>query len=369
MNRACAIALMILTCTVMPGCEKPPERKPKTPPMKVVTVEVKRGDLSQRLHVSGPLRFIANTTVSAEVSAQVRSIVVSDGDAVHEGQLLLIFDDTKIMETSIHAASELRKDEAILEFARKEYDKHLALSKSGSVSQTTLDQKRSEHEHAEARVEMDRSILAKAMQDLKKTRVKAPVSGRISDRFIEQGDWVEEGGKLFRISDHSKVYLEAHLSDLDLAKLDVKRILREGIPAEVVVDAYPDRVFQGTLSYIEPVANAARLFEGRVYIDNPDMLLLQGMFGRCRLVYQQVSKVLKLPLTALLDPMRGSGANTVFTVGPEKRARLKKITVGASNRTYTEVRSGLQQGDAVVTQGKEVLNDGRPVEPVSSLVK
>lgn len=80
---------------------------------------------------------------------------------------------------------------------------------------------------------MDRAALAKAKEDLNETRVKAPIAGRMSKRYVEKGDWVSAGGKLFRISDYQKIYLEAHVSDLDLAKLDVRKILKEGVDAEV----------------------------------------------------------------------------------------------------------------------------------------
>ena len=74
---------LTIICVVLAlfGCSKHKEQKPKAPPIKVVATKVERGDLAKRLHVSGPLRFIANTTVSSEVAAQVKSIEVNDGQA------------------------------------------------------------------------------------------------------------------------------------------------------------------------------------------------------------------------------------------------------------------------------------------------
>jgi RND family efflux transporter MFP subunit len=358
------VPLMVsLVLLVSVGCSKQPDRQPQAPPIQVDVVKVERGNMAKRLQVSGPLRFIANTTVSAEVSAQVKSILVSDGQAVNQGQLLLVFDDTKIMETSILAASTLQKDEASLAFNKTDYEKNLALSKSGSVSQTALDQKYSAYQTALAQVEMDRAGLAKAMEDLKQTRVKAPITGLISQRYVEQGDWVEEGGKLFQISDYRKIYLEGHLSDLDLAKLDVKKIRKEGVAAEVLVDSYPDRVFTGKLSYVEPVSNSARLFEIRIYLDNPDMALLQGMFGRARIEYGRVENILKIPQAALLEALRNEKQNLVVVVDRDKKARLTRVKIGSSNRRNAEVKEGLKEGDLIVTGGKEVLRTGQRVEP------
>ena len=341
------------------GCSKQEEHKPKAPPIKVMAIRAERGDLAKRLHVSGPLKFIANTTVSAEVAAQVKSIEVSDGQAVNQGQVLLTFDDTKIKQTAIHAASTLQKDEAILLFHKTEYEKSLSLYKSGSVSQTAHDLKFSTYQSSLAQVAMDKATLEKAKEDLKKTKVRAPITGRISKRYVERGDWVNEGGKLFQISDYRKIYLEAHISDLDLAKLDVKKVLHEGVDAKVIVDSYPGRVFSGKLSYVEPVANEGRLFEVRIYLDNQEMLLLQGMYGRGWVVYDKMKSVLKIPLAALLDQVRNNERNRVFVVDGQNKAQITKIKIGTSNRNYADVQEGLKEGDLVVTRGKEVLTTGQ----------
>lgn len=363
MHNLCLVLIMIVAVTLPLGCSKAPENKPKPPPIKVETATVKRGDLAKRLHVSGPLRFIANTTVSAEVTAQVKSIHVSDGQNVNEGQLLIVFDDTKIRETLVHAGFTLQKDEATLALNKKDYERNLSLFEKKSVSQTVLDQKFSAYKNSVAQVEMDRAVYAKAIQDLKNTRVRSPITGWISKRYVERGDWVDEGGKLFQISDFRKVYLRAYLSDLDLAKLDLEKVRDGGVPTTVEVDSYPGKIFHGKLSYVEPVANEARLFEARTFLENKDMLLLQGMFGRGKVAVGNARDVLKIPLAALLGQLRDNHENRVFVVDSHNSALLKKIIIGKSNRIYAQVIEGLEEGDVVVVRGKEVLTTGQQVQP------
>jgi len=208
-------------------------------------------------------------------------------------------------------------------------------------------------------VEADKALLAKAMEDLNKTQVTSPIKGRLSKRYVEKGDWVSEGGKLFQVSDYTRSYLEAYLSDLDLAKLDVTKAFSEGLDAEVGVDSYPGRVFKGSLKYIEPVANQSRLFQIRIYVDNPDMALLQGMFARGRIVYQKIPGTLMVPVTALMGQLRNNEYNTVFVVDKDQKAALTRVKVGENNRRYAQVLEGLNAGDAVVVQGKEILNNGQ----------
>ncbi|MDQ7785423.1 MAG: efflux RND transporter periplasmic adaptor subunit [Desulfomonilaceae bacterium] len=355
---ASAILLLFLG-----GCADKTENKFSAPAVKVGVVAAEKGTIEMRLHVSGPLRFIAHTTVSSEVSAQVKSILVEDGQAVKQGQLLLVFDDIKINENAIHAASTLQKNESALAFHKAEFEKNEKLFKSGSVSQSVYDQKFSAYETSRAQVEMDRAIFAKAMEDMKRTRVKSPILGRISKRYVERGDWVSEGGRLFQVSDYTKIYLEARLSDIDLAKLPMKGIYEDGIDAEVGVDAYPGRVFPGRLTYIEPVADEYSLFEIRIHMDNPDMKLLQGMFARAAIIFNTLDNVLRLPRSALLDPVRNHDHNTVFVVNPEGKAVFTRIKIGMTNRRYAQVLEGLSEGDVVVVRGKEILSDGHAVEP------
>ncbi len=242
------VIAFMFTLLIFAACAEKQEKKPPPPPMKVGAQTVDKGNIEQILDLSGSLSFIANTTVSSEVSAQVKSIEVQDGQAVGEGQLLLVFDETKIKETANQAAANLQKDEATLTYNKIDWEKNQELFKSNSISQTQYEQKLSNYQNSLAQVGANRAVLAKAMEDLKKTRVKAPISGLLSNRYVERGDWVSEAGKLFMISDHRKVYLEAFLSDIDVGKLNVKKIITDGVDGEVTVDSYPGKVFRGKLT-------------------------------------------------------------------------------------------------------------------------
>jgi RND family efflux transporter MFP subunit len=352
----CAAALLLIA-----GCAEKQEEKPPPRAIRVGVLPVDRGEIRHWVKASGPLKFIANTIVSSEVSAQVKSILVTDGQAVSEGDVLLVFDDTKIRESANQAGSNLQKDEATLAYRKIDWEKNRKLYESGTISHTAYEQKLSEYHETAAQVEADRAMLAKAMNDLRKTCVKAPISGRVSKRYIEKGDWAPESGKLFQVSDFSRVYLQAYLPDTEVAKLDVKKILGSGVDAEVTVDSYPGEVFQGKLSFIDPSADGANLFEIRIYVRNPDMRLLQGMFARGRVIYNDTKGVVRVPLAALMDQIRANESNRVFIAREGGKAHLRTIRLGTVNDTYAEVVEGLNEGEAVISQGKDVIGDGQPV--------
>jgi hypothetical protein len=99
------------------------------------------------------------------------------------------------------------------------------------------------------------------------------------------------------------------------------------------------------------------LFEVRIYVENPDMRLLQGMVGRGQVVVKTIPEALRVPVVALLDQNRSNGQNSVYLVSDESKARLTRIKIGESNKRYAAVLGGLKEEDAVVVQGKEVLSN------------
>lgn len=354
-----SVPFALVIALILTGCSDKKETIPPPPPMKVGAMAVDRGPITIGLQVSGMMKFAANTTLSAEVSAQVESIEVEDGQLVAAGQILLKLDQTKIKEAAEQASANLKRDEASLSFSRSELERNKGLFESGSVSHSVYEQKLTAYQNAVSQVDADRALLARAREDLKKTQVTSPVSGVLSKRYVEKGDWVSEGKRLFQISDYQRIYLEAFITDLDVGKLSVKKIRSEGENAEVTLDAYPGETFSGRLTYIEPVANDNRLFEIRIYVDNADMSLLQGMVGRGRIVVRTIPDVLRVPVVGLLNEIRPDADNAVYCVDPDNRARLTQIKVGEINHAYAAVLDGLSEGNPVVVQGKEVLSSGQ----------
>lgn len=356
--------MLILTALLLGGCGTRQEKALPPPPIKVVAAAVEEGDLRQNLQLSGNLHFMANTTVSSEVSAQILALEVRDGQPVKQGQKLLIFDDAIIRAALDQARGTLKKDEATLAFNKAEWEKNAPLLQSGSISQSTYDQKLSAYQNSVGQIEADKGAVSKAQEDLKHTVVEAPITGLLSNRFVEKGDWVSTGGKLFQLSDYTTIYLQVFLSDKDVAKLNIVQVIQEGsgVEAEITVDSLPEKTFKGRVGYIQPVSNQNRLFEVRIYIDNRDMQLLEGMYARARILVKRIENVVRMPIDALLEQVRSNEPNAVVRVNKEGKAEIVRVKVGATDNMYAQVLDGLKPGDQVVVDGKEILSTGQPLE-------
>lgn len=362
------LTILLVGLVLLSSCGRQQEKRLAPPAIKVGVSSVEKGDIKQTLDVSGNVQFIANTTVSAQVAAQVKTIHVRDGQIVKKGQTLVTFDDSTIKATADQAKGTLQKDQASLAYNKAEWEKNAPLLQTGAISQSTYDQKYSAYQNSVGQVEADKGALGKALEDLKHTVEVAPIDGVLSNRYIETGDWVASGAKLFEISDYATVYLQTFLSDKDVGKLDVDKVTHsgKGVDAEVTVDSRPGKTFLGTIGYIQPVANTNRLFEVRLYIPNPDMQLLQGMYARARILVHRQTDVTRIPTDALVDQLRVNDANTVVRVDRDSKAEIVRIKVGAIDRTHAQVLEGLQPGDKVVVEGKDVLSNGQPLEISSS---
>ncbi len=361
--------ILAFTVLLLSGCGTRQEQALPPPPIKVGVTSVQTGDLKQSLEVAGNLRFIANTTVSSEVSAQVETIEVRDGQPVKRGQPLLKFEDSSIRAVADQARGKLQKDEATLAFNKTDWEKNVPLLKSGAISQSTYDQKLSAYQNAKGAVEADKGALAQAQEDLNHTVAAAPITGVLSCRWVEKGDWVSTGGKLFQISDYTTAYLDIFLSDKDVRKLNIYKVIQEGrgVEADVTVDSLPGKTFRGRVGYIQPVTNQNRLFEVRMYIDNGDMQLLEGMYARARVVVKIIPHVVRVPIDALLEQIRSNEANAVVRVGKQAQAEIARIKIGATDSLFAEVVDGLKPGDRVVTEGREIVSNGQPLDLPTAL--
>jgi membrane fusion protein (multidrug efflux system) len=169
-------------------------------------------------------------TISTKLSNTVRDVLIDDNYEVKKGDLLVQI-DPRDYEVQLHSA------QAAYDKAKSDYDRDTALAGSKAISTQDLDATRAACDEAAAQLDQ-------AKLNLEYTRITAPVSGRITRKNVEPGDYVETGETLFSIVPH-EIWVVANFKETQLAHM------LPGQPATIHIDAFPGQVFHGHVNSLQ----------------------------------------------------------------------------------------------------------------------
>ncbi len=177
---------------------------------------------------------------------------------------------------------------------------------------------------------------------------RSPVSGIVTTRKALQGMRFMPGETLYEVSDLSAVWVIADVFEQDIAAV------RNGAKANVRINAYPDKVFRGTVTYVYPTLNAAtRTIPVRIELANPGQLLKPAMFAQVELAAGSATRVLAVPESAVID----SGTRRIVLVATgEGRFEPRTVRTGARSAEFIEILEGVDEGDTVVVTANFLID-------------
>lgn len=303
--------------------------------------------------VSGTLTPLTQAVVKATVAGAVRKVLVREGMAVKQGDVLAEL-DTADLRTRLDAAqADQAERRAKLAIAERSRDTNNALLKQNFISQSAFDQSLSTYQGSEAAVRWSDAQVQLAKKAMDDAVVRAPISGTVSKRMVNGGERVMPDAPIVTIVDLSRLELEASVPASDIARIALGQAVR------FTVDGFGDRTFDGKVERINPVAEAgSRAIKLFVAVPNASGLLKGGMFGQGQITLSQSKPVPVVPATAVFEE---AGQSYVFTVEAGKLAK-KAVATGARDEVngLVEVNSGLAQGADVVRVRMGSLKVGAP---------
>ncbi len=217
------------------------------------------------------------------VFGRVVQLLHEEGDWVKPGDLLAVMEKKPYTDQVIEAQASIASIEASLENEAKMLQRRADLIGSRSVSQEDLDTVFSNFRVLKANLEQAQAALAIAQKNVQDTDVFAPTEGTILTRIREPGSIVNPGEPVYTLSIASPVWIRAFISERELG------LVTPGMPAEVHTDTPGGKVYKGTVGFISPVSEFTPktvettqlrtdlVYRIRVYADNPDLGLRQGM--------------------------------------------------------------------------------------------
>jgi RND family efflux transporter MFP subunit len=177
---------------------------------------------------------------------------------------------------------------------------------------------------------------------------RSPVSGIVTEKKALQGMRFMPGEMLYQVTELSSVWVMADVFEQDIA------LVKPGAKAGVQVNAYPDKVFNGTITYVYPTLKSeTRSVPVRVELANPGHLLKPAMYAQVEVAVGSKAKVLTVPDSAVID----SGTrNIVLVQVNEGRFEPRDVKLGARSDNYVEVRAGVREGERVVVAANFLID-------------
>jgi membrane fusion protein (multidrug efflux system) len=359
---AMGLALLLASCSSQP-------QQPTAGPPQVSVVTIKTSPITLTTELPGRISAAETSEVRPQVNGLVTARLFEEGDYVRAGQALYRIDAAPYEAQVASAQASLARAQAAVASTAGLARRYQELVKINGVSQQELEDAQTSAQQAEADVQAQVAALRTAQIDLARTTVRAPISGRIGRSSFTVGALVtaSQASPLATIQRIDRVYVDIPQSSADLLKLRQQiasgALSRDanGARVKLVLEDGSTYGQDGTLQFADVTVDADTGSQNiRAIFNNPDGLLLPGMFARAVLVEGSTSNAILAPQRAVSRDAKGGAS--VMVVGADGKLQPRPIT---TNRTVGQdwmVTSGLQPGDRVVVEGAQNLMPGTPVK-------
>lgn len=374
--------------------------------------KVGRRDLVAAVTASGKIQPKTKVDVSPDITGRITHLAVHEGDAVQKGQFLLQIDPTiyqagleRAQATFASAEASLVQSQASRDQASRALDraKQLKQQNPNLISDEQLDQAQTGFNVADAvansarhQVDQARAGVAEARDQLSKTHIVAPMTGRITRLAVEEGEVAVPGtfskdvGLLLTVSDLSVIQTKVNVDETDVVRVKL------GDSVEVSIDAFPDTVFIGRVTKI---ANSALLaqaaasaatgtndravdYEVEITLTNPPHDVRPDLSATARIVTDTRKGALAIPIIALTvrenTPVSTETRRDTIHVGKKKdtegvfvvtsgKATFRPVQVGIAGDEYFEVLGGVKEGEQIVAGPYQAIRDLKEGSPVRAM--
>ena len=318
-------------------------------------------------------RFEASQLVEIRslVSGYLHEVHFTDGQYVEQGDLLFTIDPRTYEAALAAAKADLARAETQYSLARQELNRAKRLVAKKAMSQEQVEERNSSARTAQAGIAAAKAAIRRAELDLEYSKIKAPISGRISDKKIDVGNLIQLGGiqVLTTLVAQAPVYFIFDVSESDYLKY-IRRnpssndssVVERNIDVEVKLLDEKEFIHKGKLNFVDSQLDQATgtIRVRAVFENNEKGLLLPGVFGRARVASGDPAPVLLIPDQAVFSDM---ASKIVMTVNAEDQVVPKPVTLGPVHDGLRIVRSGLTVDDRVIIEGLLRARPGAKVAP------
>ena len=376
LQKSRSVLLIIVASFVLAACSEPkPPAVVEPPGVTVATPTAK--DVTDWDEFTGRLAAVDSVEIRARVSGYVESVAFKEGAIIDEGDLLYVIDPRPYQAALDEAQAQAERAAVQLQLASKDQSRVQRLFKTRAISEEQLDTKTQEKRAAAAALQAARAAAQAAQLDVQFTRIKAPISGRISRTRVTKGNLISGGSAgselLTTIVSLDPIYFyftgdeRAFLSYLRLDQEGVRTSSRDAQnPVRLRLTDEESYIHEGHMDFLDnQIDEATGTMQGRAVFANPDKLLVPGMFAEIELLGAG-------PYQALLIPDAAIGADQtqqfVYVIDENNVAERRTIEPGRLEDGLRVIHKGLSADDRVVISGMQRVRAGSPVTPKAAEV-
>ena len=300
------------------------------------------GTLVVRVSASGQAEPVRRTVVTAQIPGRIREIAVGENSTVAADRPLLVIDPVEY-QLQVDAAN------ATLRTAEATYREMTLFD--DQIEDPATRQERESFARARSGLESAEIALRRAELELARTRVSAPIGGRIADLRVVPGEWVQPGTELMTVAALDPIRVQVRVLESEVGHLTT------GGRAEMSFAAFPGERFEGRVQSINPLVESdTRTARVTVVAPNPGGRILPGMYARVGLDAHAYEDRVMIPRSAVLERDRREMVFVYEEAEGGGRAKWRYITTGVANETHVEVVE--DPTTDIVRDGEMVLTDG-----------
>jgi HlyD family secretion protein len=337
----------------------------RTPPVQYVTAPAVRGTIMRVVTATGTVNPVLTIIVGTYVSGVIQNLYCDYNTQVRAGQVCAKIDPRPYQATFDQYAGQLLRDQAVLDKDRVDLARYRQLAAENSIARQQAEDQAYVVNQDEATVKLDQALVDGAKLNLDYTNIISPVDGTVVSRSVTGGQTVAASFQtptLFLIAtDLKQMEVDTNTSEGDMGGV------KERNKATFTVDAYPQRVFQGSVTQVrqspQTVQNVVT-YDVVVGVDNSDLALVPGMTASTQITVDQRNDILRVPNRALRyvpGGLSAAGAGAAGGAAPTSkqqqvwvlrngRPAAVAVVTGLSDDNFTEVVTGdLNPGDQVIT--------------------
>lgn len=359
---------VVLMAVLASSCGAEDDGRMGTPPPPEVTVARPAiAEITEWDDYTGRFQAVESVDIRARVSGYLETVNFTDGAVVDKGDLLFVIDSRPFEAALARADAEVVEARTRLDLAAKNLLRAADLLGDGNISRQIYDQRMQERDGAAAALAAAEAAVMSARLDLGFTRITAPVTGRISREFVSVGNLVSGGTAnstlLTRINtiDPIHVYFDAdeaaYLKYVRLDRTGERISSREAAnPVRVSLVDEEDFPHLGQMDFVDnQIDGQTGTIRGRAILNNPDHLMVPGMFARVQLLGKGPYEAVLLPDEAItMDQAR----RVVYVLEENGTVTPRAVETGPEARGLRVIRSGVGREDRVVIKGIQRLRPG-----------